>query len=81
MLAPPDLVAMKVIAYHARRGQPKSGTDWRDLAALLLAFPDLKRESGAVSERLRALQAAPGGLAAWKGLASQQLRPEDADEE
>lgn len=39
---PEELIALKVIAYHMRRGQPKSGTDWRDIAMLLLAFPDLK---------------------------------------
>ena len=36
VLNPPDLIASKVVAYHARHGQPKSGTDWRDLAVLLL---------------------------------------------
>jgi len=40
--------ASKVIAYQQRRGQPKSGTDWRDLALLLLTFPDLKRDAGPV---------------------------------
>ena len=39
VLAPADLIASKVIVYHARRGQPKSGTGWRDPAVLLLAFP------------------------------------------
>ena len=29
-----------------RHGTPKSGTDWRDLAVLLLAFPELKTELG-----------------------------------
>ena len=42
----------KVVSYHARRGQPKAGTDWRDLAMLLLTFPELKNEMGAVSEEL-----------------------------
>src|SRR5687768_13139732 len=44
VMAPADLVASKVIGHEGRRGRPKSGTDWRDLAMLLLAFPDLKRE-------------------------------------
>lgn len=48
--SPPDRIAQKVISYHARRGQPKAGTDWRDLAMLLLTFPELKKEQGAVSE-------------------------------
>src|SRR5436309_7148155 len=42
--SPTELIAQKVISYHGRRGQPKSGTDWRDLAMLLLAFPELKQE-------------------------------------
>jgi hypothetical protein len=36
--SPPELIAQKVISYHARRGQPKAGTDWRDLAMLLLTI-------------------------------------------
>src|SRR5260370_30783035 len=39
VMSPPELIAHKVIAYHARRGQPKAGTDCRDLAILLLTFP------------------------------------------
>src|SRR5881392_1185146 len=53
VMSPPELIAHKVIAYHARRGQPKAGTDWRDLAMLLLTFPELKKEDGAVSEALK----------------------------
>ena len=37
VLEPAGLIASKVIAYQGRRGQPKSGTDWRDLAMLLVA--------------------------------------------
>src|SRR5258708_2280861 len=44
VMSPPEFIAHKVIAYHARRGQPKAGTDWRDLAMLLLTFPELKQE-------------------------------------
>jgi len=54
VVSPEELIALKVIAYHLRRGQPKSGTDWRDIAMLLLAFPDLKINDGLVAERLRA---------------------------
>jgi hypothetical protein len=28
----PELIARKLLAYRRRKGQPKSGTDWRDLA-------------------------------------------------
>jgi hypothetical protein len=71
VVSPAELIASKVIAYHQRRGNPKSGTDWRDLAVLLLAFPHLKREAGPVAERLRAANAAPAVLAAWRDLVAQ----------
>lgn len=81
VLAPADLIAMKVIAYHRRRGMPKSGTDWRDLALLLLAFPDLKRHPGPVTEKLLALGAAKDVLDAWQELAAQALQQPDMDDE
>src|SRR5262249_29405749 len=54
VVTPPELIAGKVIAYVDRRGQPKAGTDWRDLAMMLLKFPELKSREGPVAERLRA---------------------------
>ena len=81
VIAPAELVASKVTAYYQRRGQPKSGTDWRDLAMLLLTFPDLKRDPGRVSDRLHAAGAAPEVLAAWKELVAQEIRPAAEDEE
>lgn len=81
VMAPAELIASKVIGYHQRRGQPKSGTDWRDLALLLLAFPTLKSDPGPVSERLQAMGAAPEVLAEWKALVAQEIRPAEEDEE
>lgn len=49
VLTPLELIMTKLTAYHARKNQPKAGTDWRDLALLLLRFPELKPQ---VSERL-----------------------------
>ena len=80
VIAPADLIASKVIAYHRRRGQPKSGTDWRDLAMLLMTFPDLKRESGPVSECLRAAGADRNVLRVWRNLVAQEIRSEDKNE-
>src|SRR5438094_3717989 len=57
VMSPKELIAHKVISYHSRHGQPKAGTDWRDLAMLLLTFPELKQEQGAVSEALRSMKA------------------------
>ncbi len=78
---PPELVANKVIALVRRRGKPKSGTDWRDLAALLLTFPDLKTLTGPVRDRLQAAAASPEALAKWGELVAQDISPEDEDAE
>jgi hypothetical protein len=81
VVTPPELIATKVIAYHQRRGQPKSGTDWRDLAVLLLRFPDLKTERGPVRERLQAAEVPPAVLTTWAEIARQKIVPPDDDAE
>jgi len=81
VISPPELIAHKVISYHARRGQPKAGTDWRDLAMLLLTFPELKKEQGAVSEALGSMEAGQEVKQAWSELVAQELiEPEDDGE-
>ncbi len=79
--SPEELIALKVIAYHLRRGQPKSGTDWRDIAMLLLAFPDLKQERGLVLERLNAENAGEEILKLWQVLVNQEIQTTDDDGE
>ena len=81
VVTPAELMAGKVIAFHKRRGKPKSGTDWRDLAMLLLAFPELKSHPGPVTERLRAAGAVAGVIETWKDLVAQEILPEDEDDE
>jgi len=81
VVAPADLIASKVVAYQQRRGHPKSGTDWRDLAMLLLTFPDLKRDPGPVTDRLQAMSASQDVLAAWKEFVAQEIKPADEDDE
>jgi hypothetical protein len=80
-IAPPDLIAAKVLAFHSRRGQPKSGTDWRDVAMLLLTFPELKKDPAVVRERLQKAGAAPEALAVWQELVAQEIQAEDEDAE
>ncbi len=81
VISPPELVAEKTAAWVSRRGQPKAGTDWRDLAMLLLTFPDLKTHDGPVRERLLAAAASDAVLAAWDDLVRQEIEAEDdADE-
>jgi hypothetical protein len=81
VIAPADLIASKVISYHQRRGKPKSGTDWRDLAMLLLTFPDLKREEGDVAEKLKLSGASVDVMNVWKELAAQEIEAMDEDDE
>ena len=79
--APEALIALKVIAYHQRRGQPKSGTDWRDVAMLLLVFPALKQNDGPVTERLKAENAGEEVLTLWQDLVKQEIQSRDEDDE
>jgi len=78
--APEELIARKVIAFHQRRGQPKSGTDWRDAVMLLLAFPALKKSEGLVTERLRAEGAGEEVMNQWRELVRQEFRAPEEDE-
>jgi hypothetical protein len=81
VVTPPQLIADKIAAYVRRRSKPKAGTDWRDLAMLLLTFPELKSVEGPVAERLRAGGAAADVLAAWKEFVAQEILPEEEDGE
>jgi len=81
VMSPPELIAQKVISYHGRRGQPKAGTDWRDLAMLLLTFPELKKEKGAVSEALKSSDASEETMKSWRELIAQELIEPDDDSE
>ena len=80
VMTPDVLVASKVIALHERQGKPKAGTDWRDLAMLLLKFPDLKTHPGPVTDRLAGLDVDDATMDTWKELVSQDLiADEDED--
>ena len=81
VMAPVELVASKVISYHQRRGKPKAGTDWRDLAMLLLTFPELKVESGAVLDNLMAAGADELVVSLWQEIVAMEISAEDEDDE
>ncbi len=80
-MSPPELIAQKVISYQARRGQPKAGTDWRDLAMLLLTFPELKTEQGAVSEALKLASVKDDVMETWCELVAQEIVEPEEDGE
>ena len=81
IVSPATLIALKVAAYHTRRGNPKAFLDRRDLAVLLLAFPDLKTESGAVEDSLKSLGVSEKVLNSWRELVAEEIRPINDDEE
>lgn len=81
VMAPAELVASKVISYHRRKGQPKSFTDRRDIAVMLLQFPELKLSSGPVADALGKAGVKPEIVATWQEVAAQEIQPPDADDE
>jgi hypothetical protein len=81
VLSPAELIASKVVSYYSRRGKPKAGTDWRDLAVLLLRFPELKLDTGEVSAILRRRKVDEKILDAWRKIVAQDLQVEDEDED
>ena len=81
IMSPPELIAMKVVSYHLRRGRPKAFSDRRDLAMLLLAFPDLKKESGSVENSLKSLGVPEEVLNSWRELVAEEIPEENDDDE
>jgi hypothetical protein len=81
VLSPAELIASKVISHYLRRGKSKSWTDRRDLVVLLLAFPELKSNSGTVADCLTKAQADQGALKVWQELVEQEIVPESEDDD
>lgn len=79
VVEPAELIAGKVISYHQRRAHPKSGTDWRDIMELLLAFPALKTASGPVRDRLDAARASESIVRTWNELVETCIQPDPDD--
>lgn len=78
ILSPLELIVSKVISFHSRKGKPKAGTDWRDLAVLLLRFPELKEK---VAESLQAKNVSEAVLETWAEIERQDFQFEDEDED
>lgn len=81
IMAPAELVASKMISYHQRRGKPKAGTDWRDLALLLLKFPELKSNSGLVVDCLQASGVEAEIFTVWQEIVATEIKPEEDEDE
>ena len=81
VISPEELIAAKVIAFCRRRGNPKSFTDRRDLAELLLRFPKLKSETGAVRRCLASAGADAAIVSEWSKIVSEKIsRGRESDE-
>lgn len=68
------------MSYYRRKVKPKAGTDWRDVAMLLLRFPPFQENPALVTERLKVAEATPEMIALWDELAQQTIEPIDEDE-
>ncbi len=78
VLSPLELIVSKVISFQSRYGKPKSWTDRRDLAVLLLRFPELKKKISAV---LQAKNVSEAVLGTWAEISRQNFQFEDEDED
>lgn len=81
VLAPTQLIAQKVMSFHSRQGQPKGFSDMRDLAVLFLTFPEMKTESGLVSDTLKAFGATAEEMTTWREIVAQKLSAPKDDAE
>ncbi len=80
VVTPLEVVAGKVLSCHQRKGKPKSFTDRRDLAHMLLKFPEFKTEEGAVKALLVKRKASDGVLGFWSELVAEEIVPEGEDD-
>jgi len=78
ILSPLELIVSKVISFQSRYGKPKSWTDRRDLAVLILRFPELKEK---VAANLQAKNVGKAVLETWAEIESQNFEFEDEDED
>ncbi len=78
ILSPLELIVSKVISFQSRYGKPKSWTDRRDLAVLILRFPELKEK---VAANLQAKNVGKAVLETWAEIESQSFEFEGEDED
>ncbi len=78
VLSPLELMVSKVVSFHARKGMPKAGTDWRDLAMLFLKYPELKEN---VEEILIARNVDDDTLATWNDVGNQNIEVGSEDDD
>ena len=78
VLSPLELIVSKIISFQSRYGKPKSWTDRRDLAVLLLRFPELTEKVSAVLIEKNVGEAI---LKTWSEIENQDFQIEDDDDD
>ena len=81
VVTPAEVIAGKVLSCVRRKGKPKSFTDRRDLAHMLLRFPEFKVAEGVVQKRLAAQGADDQVLDFWHKLVAEEILPEVEDDD
>jgi len=81
VVMPAEVIAGKVLSCVRRKGKPKSFTDRRDLAHMLLRFPEFKVAEGVVQQRLATQGADENVLAFWRELVAEEILSEEEDDE
>jgi len=81
VITPLEIIAGKVLSCLRRKGKPKSFTDRRDLAHMLLKFPEYKLVRGEVEQRLKAKGADEEVLAFWHQIVAEEVVAEEEDDE
>lgn len=80
VLEPAITVAHKMLTLARRWSSATAGIDRRDVAYMLLAFPEFKNMEGPVSDAFAELEASPKTMELWKEIVEAPLLPEDDDE-
>jgi hypothetical protein len=78
VIAPADMVLLKLVSFVARRHTDKGISDRLDLHRMLLAFPEFRSRASAVSTRLR--DAPEDVQRAWREILSEPMERADDDE-
>ncbi len=80
VVQPVELIALKLISMTTRTNTPKGQTDQADLMRLVLAFPEHRFVTGAVTTALRKLEATEQAHEAWAILVEKSIVADSDDD-
>jgi hypothetical protein len=78
VVAPVDLVVLKLASFAARRNTDKGISDRLDLHRMILEFPEFRSPTSAVTKKLH--EVAPELLGVWEEILSEPIKHSDDDE-